>query len=376
MNLDKLSSFSNLEYLVIISHYDHDISWTQKLTLPYQIYYKDQPDKEPFQAPNKAKSESNIIKFCWEFYDHLPENIIFVHQYEYKSTHQGSLVDILNSSELLEKYQKSKTPGYYNFNQVKMGDIYPQYEVIQKSGWWHYCMSSHFAPIQRYHNFTKNKGGCSQFIVSRERIQSLGKSFYHNMYHWLITQTVEGMGDKNSETLQRDIIESDKHPRSNYYTSRFLEWTYELIFATYKLYEKDYYTVSIPIKKQRMIEKKDNVIIPEKVEEKVEEKELDLENIKLDIDTEKQMETYTEDLEYEILAIYGYDYYYVNVTHLFLDKFRKDHEIMIDKNENLDLVFSDYVPGKVKNLKIDIRGKGTWQINNKRTEDFKVDLSH
>ena len=83
------------KFFIIFNYYDSDISWTQRLKLPYQIYYKERPDKEPFTAMNKAKSESNICKFLYDFYDDLPENIIFVHQYEYKWYHQGSLVDIL-----------------------------------------------------------------------------------------------------------------------------------------------------------------------------------------------------------------------------------------------------------------------------------------
>lgn len=38
------------DFLVIINHYDNDVSWSEKIKLPYVIYEKNQPDKEPFNA--------------------------------------------------------------------------------------------------------------------------------------------------------------------------------------------------------------------------------------------------------------------------------------------------------------------------------------
>src|SRR5665647_2673794 len=95
---------SHTEFLVIVNFYDYDVSWAQRLNFPHVVYYKERPDKEPFSASNKAKSETNLLKFITDFYDVLPQNVIIVHQYEFKGSHEGSLVDILNDPAFKEKY--------------------------------------------------------------------------------------------------------------------------------------------------------------------------------------------------------------------------------------------------------------------------------
>src|SRR3989338_6522824 len=79
------------EYVILVNYYDGDIEWTKRLKMPYIIYYKNRQDKQPYSAINKGKSESNLCKFIYEFYDNLPKNIINVHQYEYKWHHDFPL---------------------------------------------------------------------------------------------------------------------------------------------------------------------------------------------------------------------------------------------------------------------------------------------
>ena len=168
-----MKDLSDYEYLVIVNYYDYDISWVKRLHLPYRIYYKNKPEMEPFNAKNKAKSESNILKFCYDFYDSLPQNVIFVHQYEYKWYHNGSLVNILNNPSLDTQFKNSKTEGYLNINSNKMGSIVPQIWKFKNSGWWKNTMEPFFGQIENLHNFTEGKGAAAQFIVSRDRIRSL-----------------------------------------------------------------------------------------------------------------------------------------------------------------------------------------------------------
>jgi hypothetical protein len=102
----------NTNFLVIVNHYDYDVGWAEKIGYKYIIYEKNQPEKEPFNAENKAKSETNLLKFISDFYDSLPQNIITIHQYEYKWYHVGSIVSIINSPNFESNYYNSKTPGF------------------------------------------------------------------------------------------------------------------------------------------------------------------------------------------------------------------------------------------------------------------------
>src|SRR4029077_8794056 len=169
--------WSGSEYLVVVGCYDADVSWTNRLKFDHIIYYKDQPDKEPYNAINKGKGETNTLKFIADFYDVLPANLIQTHQYEHKSYLSRGLVDLLNDPLFITKYQESPTPGYWCFNdKFKLGPLGPQAARMVQSGWWHACMADVFGPIAGCGDFTNGKNGCAQFIVSRDRIRSLPRS--------------------------------------------------------------------------------------------------------------------------------------------------------------------------------------------------------
>lgn len=224
-------------FLVIVNHYDHDVSWAQRLKLPHIVYYKDQPEREPFNARNKAKSETNLLKFISDFYDNLPQNVITVHQYEHKFYHEGSLVDILNDPAFVTKYARTK--GYWCFNKAILGSVKEQLPRMLESGWWDACMRPTFGPIENCGDFTMNKIGCAQFVVSRERIHSLPREFYRKMYDWLVENTLdEEPTSYDPKTLWRVNTKNWQHPNSNFYTSRYMEWSWELIFTSCKDHEK------------------------------------------------------------------------------------------------------------------------------------------
>ncbi len=222
-------------FFVIVNHYDADVSWTKRFKFPYVIYEKEQPDKEPFNASNKAKSETNLLKFIYEFYDQLPRNVITIHQYEYKWSHEGNIVNILNDHSFEEKYNASLTPGFWNFNTYSLGDIESQIDAMTKSGWWETTMEPYFGSLLSYGNFTRDKKGCAQFVVSRQRIHSLPREFYKNMYDWLITHTLDEPPVGIDQSNSRMPRPTDKLPHSNWYMARYMEWSWELIFTSYKI---------------------------------------------------------------------------------------------------------------------------------------------
>lgn len=311
---------SDQEFLVLIGYYDHDVSWAKRLKFPHIIYYKDQPDKEPYNARNKAKGETNPLKFIADFYDDLPKNLIHLHQYEYKFYHQGSVVDILNDPKFPERYAASNTPGYWSFNNYVLGYLEQQIPRMLNSGWWKDTMEPYFGPIQSCGDFTLGKIGCSQFVVSRERIRSLPREFYANMYSWLVNNTLdeENVG-YDPVTLCRLPTKNMSHPNSNAYTSRYMEWSWELIFTAYKKTEKI----------GRM-----------------------LANNK------------------ELRVTYGFGNYYRDVTHIFITRFiDKTTGRMIFPRGNLNSYFTDHVMNSPKTLRIEYNGMGV-EIN----ENFDISI--
>ncbi len=218
--------------LAVINFYDYDISWTRELKIPYIIMYKEAPDEQPYSALNKAKSETNILKFIIEFYDNLPEYVVFVHQYNKKFYLKESVVKRLNDRKLLEKLNNSPTNGFYNINDVKMKSIKPQLDIIKKSEWWKNTMLPYFGPMENYGDFTKDRKAAAQFIAKRDNIKSLPRKFYKNMYKWLCYHSLgDTVADINPATKMRRATKLDSHPLSHYHTSRYMEWSWELILT-------------------------------------------------------------------------------------------------------------------------------------------------
>lgn len=222
----------SIEFLIIVNYYDADISWTSQLKWPYIIYYKNSPDKEPYNAINKGKSETNLLKYISDFYDNLPNNLVVVHQYQYKWYHDGDLVNILNDPNLASRFYNSKSPGFLGLNSFLLGYVDKQIPYMLGSGWWPNCMEPYFGDIYKYYDFTRNKSGGSQFIVSAENIRRLPKKFYQNMYDWMIANILDEPDIGHDNWGNRLSRPTDCLSNSNYYMSRYLEWTWELIFTS------------------------------------------------------------------------------------------------------------------------------------------------
>ena len=118
---------SHHKFWVLVSYYDADISWTQKLNLPYQIYYKNQPDKEPFNAENKAKrrvrSGPTVVKH--NYYQRLQEyRTARCNTYDQKSFHFDEQTSDSDPT-------KGRCPNVI-FNYDKHGKVMSQKESCSK----------------------------------------------------------------------------------------------------------------------------------------------------------------------------------------------------------------------------------------------------
>jgi hypothetical protein len=302
------------KFLVIVHQYDGDVKWAERLKFPHIIYEKNKPEKEPFNAINKAKAETNLLKFIAEFYDDLPENIIQVYQYEYKHYHPGSLVDILNAADFETKYAQSKSRGFWNFNHMIWTEG-PDHKRMLESGWWSNTMAPWFGDIYSYGDFITGKMGCAQFVVSRERIRSLPREFYVNMYFWLVRNTIDQLNvgfDPHLKTRLPTPI--DYHCNSNYHTSRYMEWSWELSFTSHKPHE----SITVPV----------------------------------NLNTSEAKESPKRQIK--LTALYGAKKYYRDVTNIVISYFLQDDKIVIPASIDLNRFFSDVVYGSLKTLIITI----------------------
>ncbi len=184
-----------------------------------------------------------------------------------------------------------------------------------ESGWWPMAMEPWFGNIQDYGNFTQGKRSCAQFVVSRERIRTLPREFYSNMYHWLVTNTIGEINTGFDPVSKiRDPTPLDNHSNSNYFTSRYMEWSWELIFTSYKSYE----SISIPILVSTSASENKSIRF--------------------------------------MYALYGAKKYYRDVTHEVIYHFLRDGKIVIPAVANFSELFTDVVFNSAKELVINVDG--------------------
>ena len=222
------------EPMCLVNFFDNDVGWHLRLKYQSVIMYKDTPSEAPYSVPNKAKSESNILKFIIDNYDRLPISIISIHQYEKKPYYmKGSIVDKINSLNRKESLGGRK--GFINLNDVLMGSISPQLNKLFGSGWWSETMEPWFGPLTSQGDFTLGRKACAQYVVHRDNILSNPKIFYEKMYSWLINKS-KGKVERGTirSNLTRNPTVGDQHLHSNWHTSRFMEWTWELIFTRHR----------------------------------------------------------------------------------------------------------------------------------------------
>jgi len=210
------------DFLHIISAYNSDLSFTKNLIGKYVLFHKNKPEFEPYNNVNICGAETNILKFIFTFYDDLPEICVFTHPYNNKWTHGGNLYDCINNLYNMRKSLhdfgaiSDQQPRYSNNCNVR-------YDYMTETGWWEETMAEYFGEITK---ISTGKIAGAQFYVRRERIRKLPKKFYMAMYDWLITKSAP------------NSLYSQSNPLNQFWTSRFMEWSWEFIFTTEPLPKK------------------------------------------------------------------------------------------------------------------------------------------
>jgi hypothetical protein len=196
---------------LIISQFSEDISWINNLNYEYKdirIYTKN--IHKNFQIErisqvnvipeNKGQEASAYLKYIIDNFENLSEYSIFVHAHEYSPHHIGSISDILNDIIDMKTY-------YHNFNNYKLGYILTNPIIEWVTKWYVEYLEPEIGPISDYGDWTFGHQGCGQFLVHNSVIKSRPLELYQKLYNWIITTNLP-----------------------NEWTSRFMEWTWHLIW--------------------------------------------------------------------------------------------------------------------------------------------------
>lgn len=206
-NSNKINEYTiekqkNINTSLVISQYNEDFSWTNKLKNQYKIFlYQKLNPNNPLNHPiNKGQEASVYLKYIIDNYYNLNEYTIFVHAHETSPHHNGSIADILNNIYGMKTY-------YYNLNNYKLGYILTNSWIEEIKEWYKEYLEPELGDINLYGDFTYNHMGCGQFLVHKNTILKRSIIFYKNLYNWIITTDLP-----------------------NNKTSRFMEWTWHLMW--------------------------------------------------------------------------------------------------------------------------------------------------
>jgi hypothetical protein len=198
-----------MDKIVLISHYSSDLEWSKKINQPFVIYSKSIKNNN-FINFNKGQEVPMYLKFIIDWYDKLPEKILFYHDH-LNSPHQDfNSIQIINNInwDLDSYFSVNKREWYQTID--KNSKIEPEGINWIKNNWYIF-EKINLPPIDKVSFYSG-----AQFVISKVLILQYEKSFYEYLYEWI-----------------------QKTELTNYITSRLFEYTWHYIF-TKKTIEKKY----------------------------------------------------------------------------------------------------------------------------------------
>lgn len=189
---------------IIVAHYSEDLNWLKGLSFDgdIQIYSKTiKEDESKFIPINKGQEVPMYLKYIIDNYENLSDKTLFLHGH-LTSPHQDfdtrHIVENLNwdcddffSVNKRDWYQEvSKT------NQISKDS----FDVWLKTYWFK------FSDIIPFPNDGLFFYSGAQFVVSKELIKQHPKSYYENLYNWVLTEEIK-MERGTSDQIMSRIFE-------------------------------------------------------------------------------------------------------------------------------------------------------------------------
>ena len=206
---------------IVVSRYKKKTEWVEKLqkyNTNIIIYDKENSDNK-YNIPRNVGNEASVyLKYIIDYYDELSDFTFFIHDEEYSWHHSGSIID---------KYKEAINSNrqYYNINDKCFWNR--RNIIIKEHGYkiynffisWYNNFLEQYIPFSKIPNnkdFLYGYRGSAQFLVHKNLIRNFPKEFYIKLYDWIITTKVP-----------------------NFFSGRFLEWTWHVMWYIYPVYIKE-----------------------------------------------------------------------------------------------------------------------------------------
>lgn len=203
---------------ILIAHYNENLDWVNNLNFDGEIvvYSKTiQTIPERYISINKGQEVPMYLKYIVDFYDNLPEKTLFLHGHS-NSPHQD-----FESKYICENLNWEID----NFFSVNKRDWYQEvsknFETWKVHGEW---LRNNWSMFQAEIDFPEDGllfYSGAQFVVSKSLILRYPKSFYENLYNWVLTKTVNHPPQTSDEIV-----------------SRIFEYTWHYIFTNHRIENK------------------------------------------------------------------------------------------------------------------------------------------
>lgn len=212
---------------IVVSRYNKNTDFVYKLNnVNIMIYDKENTNNLLNVPVNKGQEASVYLKYIIDYYDELPTFTFFIHDDEYAWHHSGSIIDKYNEAVMSNKM-------YYNVNDRCIWNVHNSIKewhgeaVFKDFMLWYNKYIEEYIPILTVPNsndFIYGYNGSAQFLVHKDLIRNFPKEFYIKLYDWIITTKLQ-----------------------NYFSSRYLEWTWHLFWFIYPNYIKKFKTDKIDL---------------------------------------------------------------------------------------------------------------------------------
>jgi len=173
------NDLSKEKLVVLVSHYNENLFWLEKIKYPFIISSKVEKNKTLYVSINKGNEAMAYLDYIVKFYDVLPEYTLFSHGH-YVDWHQRTPID-----KIINKI-KINSP-YTNINDLGVDDRCDKFEINHFNELklvWDELFLDTLGPIQpRYYDKC-----CAQFIVHKDRIRLRSKEFYQRLINYIINK--------------------------------------------------------------------------------------------------------------------------------------------------------------------------------------------
>jgi hypothetical protein len=201
------TSLVEIPVLLVLSHYNEDVTWLQSSPFPSIIFSKasTHPTAHHAVPKNVASEATAYLTFIIQYYDNLPKSMVFLHSHRYSYHSEDLLILLPIMKAKIASGLTDFVNEYCNINSAVWGVKEGNRAALktQWDSWMHEYLGSYNK--ETTWGIPVYDRCCAQFIVGRERILLRPKQFYVDALD-MCNEATEGAEDSRTMGLTLEWI--------------------------------------------------------------------------------------------------------------------------------------------------------------------------